>query len=307
MNDHSNKQSSGPELSGMRTFLFGALAFVWFAEMVQWGFLASSGGWQNIWTDFPPEAPQLATALSITHAIRAAAKGALFVMAVFGLKSRDPSARTALFVSMALVPPLNIVFPCRADGFPLGTTAVAAIFSTILWLSLFLFREPAQGPEQRSIQLPPSRWEMLQYIWFAVNSTALTLMAFLFLSGPRTALDFIFPSLSGLLHTYEAGLSSMISSNLSSGTHLLALAIASWMATVYCRRYSTLRQAMTVASTLHAGLIYLLPLRRIVLEIGGSSATSSILVAFAPLLVGWVLYAAISNRVELRKRQEAYI
>ncbi len=73
MNDHSNKQSSAPQLSTMRMFLFGALAFVWFAEMVQWGFLASSGGWQNIWTFFPPEAPQLATALSITHAIRAAA------------------------------------------------------------------------------------------------------------------------------------------------------------------------------------------------------------------------------------------
>jgi hypothetical protein len=80
----------------MRTFLFGALAFVWFAEMVQWGFLASSGGWQNIWTDFPTEAPQLAMVLSITHAIRAAAKGALGVMAVFGLRSKNPAARTAL-------------------------------------------------------------------------------------------------------------------------------------------------------------------------------------------------------------------
>lgn len=306
MNDHSNKESSAPQLSRMRTFLFGALAFVWFAEMVQWGFLASSGGWQNIWTYFPPEAPQLATALFITHAIRAAAKGALGVMAVFGLRSKNPATRTALFVSMALVPPLNIVFPCRADGFPLGTTAVAAIFSTILWGSFFLFREPAQQPEQRGIKLPPSRWEIFQYIWFAVNSAALTLMAFLFLVAPGTALNFIFPSLSSLLHTYEAGLSSMISSNLSSGTHLLALAIASWIATVYCRSNPTLRKAMTVTSTLHAGLICLLPLRRIILEVGGSSATSSILVPFVPLLVGWALYAAFSYRVE-PKRQEVYI
>jgi hypothetical protein len=64
---------------------------------------------------------------------------------------------------------------------------------------------------------------------------------------------------------------------------------------------------MTVASTVHAGLIYLLPLRRIILEIGGSSATSSILVVFVPLLVGWLFYAAFSYRVELKKQQEAYI
>lgn len=310
MNNHSYKQSPAPQLSRVRTFLFGALAFVWFAEMVQWGFLASSGGWQNIWTDFPPDAPQLATVLLITHAIRAAAKGALGVMAVFGLRSKNPAARTALFVSMALVPPLNLVFPCRADGFPLGTTAVAAIFSTILWVSFFLFREPAQQPEQKgtrgSVQLPLSRWETVQYIWFAVNSTALTLMAFLFLFAQRTALDFIFPSLSSLLHTYEAGLASMVSSNLSSGTHLLALAIVSWIATVYCRNNPALRQAMIVASTLNAGIICLLPLTRIILEIGGSSATSSILIAFAPLLIGWMLYAAFSYRVE-PKRQEVYI
>jgi hypothetical protein len=310
MDDRSNIQLSAPQLSRMRTFLFGALAFVWFAEMVQWGFLASSGGWQNVWTSFPPEAPQLAIALSITHAIRAAAKGALGVMAVFGLRSKNPAARTALFVTMALVPPLNIVFPCRADGFPLGTTAVAVIFSTILWVSFLLFKEPAQQPEQNekrdSVQLPPFQWETV-HIWLAVNSTALTLMAFLFLFEPRNALDFIFPSLSSLLHTYTAGLSSMISSNLSTGTHLLSLATASWIATVYCRSNPALRQAMTIASTVFAGLICLLPLRRIVLEIGGSSASSSILVAFAPLLIGWVLFAAFSYSLELKKQQEAYV
>ena len=311
MDDHPNKQSFVPQLSRMRTFLFGALAFVWFAEMVQWGFLASSGGWQNIWTDFPTEAPQLAAALSISHAIRAAAKGALGVMAVFGLRSKNPSTRTTLFVSMSLVPPLNIIFPCRADDFPLGTTAVAAIFSTILWVSFFLFREPAQQPPQKgsrgSTQLSPSPWETVRYLWFAVNATALTLMAFLFLSAPRTALDLIFPSLSGLLHTYEVGLSSMISSNLSSGTHLLALAIASWIATLYCRSNPATRYAMVIASTVHAGLICLLPLRRIILEIGGSSASSSILVTFVPLLVGWLFYAALSYKVEPKKQQEAYI
>jgi len=304
MNNFSNKQSSAPQLSKVRTFLFSALAFVWFAEMVQWGFLASTGGWQNIWKDI---APQLTTALLITHAIRAASKGALGVMAVFGLRSKNPATRTALFVSMSLVPPLNILFPCRADGFPLGTTAVAAIFSVILWISFFLFKEPIQQLERKPTQLPPSRWETVQYAWFAVNSAILTLMALFFLSAPRTALDLIFPSLSGLLHTYESGLGSMTSSNLSSGTHLLALAIASWIATVYSRNNSTLRYTMTAASIMHAGLICILALRRVILEIGRSSATSSILIVFAPLFVSWLFYVAFLYRVEIKKLQKAYV
>jgi len=225
-------------------------------------------------------------------------------MAVFGLRSKNPVTRTVLFVSMSLVPPLNIIFPCRADGFPLGTTAVAAIFSIILWTSFFLFKEPIQQSRD-SIQLPASRWETIQYLWFAVNSAALTFMALFFLSSPRTALDFIFPSLSDLFHSYETGLASVTSSNLSSGTHLLALAIASWISTVKSRSNPALRQAMTVASIVHAGLICLLPLRRIILEIDGSSTTSSILIAFAPLFVGWLFYAAVSYRVN--PKQQAYI
>lgn len=227
-------------------------------------------------------------------------------MAVFGLRSKNPVTRTVLFVSMALVPPLNIIFPCRADGFPLGTTAVAAIFSVILWTSFFLFKEPSQQSRD-SVQLPPSHWETVQYLWFAINATVLSLMALLFLSAPRSALDFIFPSLSDLFHSYETGLASMTSSNLSSGTHLLALAIASWTATAYCRSNPALRQAMTVTSTVHAGLICLLPLRRVFLEISGSSAASSILVTFAPLFIGWMLYTAFSYKAELKKLQEANI
>ena len=303
MNDYSNKLSTAPQLSKVRTFLFGALAFVWFAEMVQWGFLASTGGWQNIWKDI---APQLSTALLITHAIRAAAKGALGVMAVFGLRSKNPFTRTVLFVSMALVPPLNILFPCRADGFPMGTTSVAAVFSIILWTSFFLFKEPFQQSKD-PVQVPLSQWKTVQTTWFAVNSAALTLMALFFLSAPRTASDFIFPSLSDLFQSYETGLASMTSSNLSSGTHLLALAIASWIATVYGRNNPTVRQAMTAASIVHAGLICLLPLRRVILEIGGSSATSSILIAFFPLFVGWLLYAAFSYSVEIKNLQKVHI
>jgi len=305
MNNLSNKQSTTPQLSKVRTFLFGALAFMWFAEMVQWGFLASTGGWQNVWKDI---APQLTTALLVTHAIRAAAKGALGVMAIFGLRSKNPVTRTVLFVSMSLVPPLNILFPCRADGFPLGTTAVAAIFSAILWTSFFIFKEPIQRTgASDSSATPSSRWESVQHTWFAVNSAALTLMALFFLSAPRIALDFIFPSLSDLFHSYETGLASMTSSNLSSGTHLLALAIASWIATVNSRSNPALRQAMTVASVVHAGLICLLPLRRVILEIGGGSATSSLLIAFAPLFVGWLLYAAFSYNFEISKLQKAYV
>jgi len=304
MKDLLNKQSTAPQLSKARTFLFGALAFVWFGEMVQWGFLASTGGWQNVWKDI---APQLTTALLITHAIRAAAKGALGVMAIFGLRSKNPLTRTVLYVSMSLVPPLNILFPCRADGFPIGTTAVAAIFSAILWVSFFLFKEPIQQTgASDSSATPSSRWESVQHIWFAVNSAALSLIALFFLSAPRTALDFIFPSLSDLFHSYETGLASMTSSNLSSGTHLLALAIASWVATVNSRSNPTLRKAITTASTIHAGLICLLPLRRIILEIGGSSTTTSILISFAPLFVGWVLYEVVSRSSKLKKRQEAY-
>ena len=304
MSEFSYKQSTTPQLSRVRTFLFGALAFVWFAEMVQWGFLASTGGWQNIWKNV---APQLTTALLITHAIRAAAKGALGVMAIFGLRSKNPLTRSVLYISMSLVPPLNILFPCRADGFPLGTTAVAAVFSAILWISFFVFKEPIQRDETKnSAAMPPSGWEVIQYAWSAVNSVALTLMALFFLSAPRIGLDFVFPSLSALFHSYETGLASMTSSNLSSGTHLLALAIALWIATVNSRSNPTLRQAMTAASIVHSGLICLLPLRRVILEIGGSSATSSILIAFAPLFAGWLLYAAFSSKVEFKKRQGAY-
>ena len=311
MNDHSNKESSAPKLSRVRTFLFGALAFVWFSEMMLWGFQTFSESWTNVWKMIPPENPLLAMALYITHATEAPLKGALGVLAVFGLRSRNPTARTALFLSMALVPPLNIAFQFRAQGFPLGSVAVATVFSTILWGSFFLFRESTGQPEQKgttgSGQLPPSRREVFQYVWFALNSAVLTLMAFLFLFWPRTALNSVLPSLSSLLNTHEGELSSLVVSNLGPGAHLLALATASWIATVYCRSNPTLRQAVTIASILNAGLMILLPLRRMILEFGGSSAVSSILVLFIPLLVGWLFYAAFSYRVELQKQQEAYI
>jgi hypothetical protein len=66
---------------------------------------------------FPPDNPQLTDALYITHAFEAPLKAALLVLALFGLLSRNPAARTALFVSMSLVPPINIAFHFRAQGF----------------------------------------------------------------------------------------------------------------------------------------------------------------------------------------------
>lgn len=311
MNDHSKEESSVLQLSRIRTFLFGALAAGWFTEMVFLGFQTFSKVWTSLWQVVPPENPQLATALSIIWAVAAPAKGALFVMAIFGLRSKNPIARTALFVSMALIPPLNLAFPFRQQGFLLRPVAVATVLSIILWGSFFLFREPAQQPEQKGTrgasQVPPSRWEIVQYVWFAAYSAALTLMAFLFLFAPGTALSVTLPCLSSLLNTHEGEPPGLIHSTIASGTHLLALAVASWIATAYSRENPALRKAMAVASTVHAGLFLLFPLRQMALGFGANCAASSILVAFVPLLVGWLLYAAFSSRVELQKRQEAYI
>jgi hypothetical protein len=300
-----------PQRSGIRTFLFVALAVVWFTEMVFLGFQSFSKVWTDLWQVVPPENPQLETALSIIWALAAPAKGALCVMAVFGLRSRDPFVRTALFASMALISPLNIAFPFRQQGFLLQPVAVATVLSSILWESFFLFREPAQQPAQKetraSVQWPPARWESVQYAWFAAYSTALTLMALLLLFWPRIALSFILPWLSSLLNTHEGELSGLIHSAMASGTHLLALAIASWIATAYGRSNPALRKAVAAASMVHAGLFLIFPLRQIVLGFGAGSATSSILVIFSLLFVGWVLYAAFSFKVELKKQQEVYI
>ncbi len=291
-----------PHLSRIRTLLFVAFVFVWFGEMVLWGLQSLSEAWTTVWGMVPPEDPQLATALDMTHAVEAAAKGALGVLAVFALRSKNPSTRTALYVSMALVPPLNIAFPFREEGFPLRSMVVGTVFSIILWGLFLLFREPTQQPEQRgtrgSSQSPPSRWETFQYIWFAFNAATLTLIAVLWLFWPRTALNLSIPSLASVLNAHDGGPSSLIRSNTTNGTHLLALATATWIATLYCRSNPTLRHAVTIASIVHAGLICLLPLRQIILEFGGNGATSSMLVLFVPLLAGWVLYGAVSYRVK---------
>ena len=309
MNTH-NEELSAPQLSRVRTFLFWGLAFVWFSEMMFLGFPSLAKVHSYMWQVPLPENPQLETALYIAWALGAPAKGALFVMAIIGLRSKNPSTRAILFASSSLVPPLNIAFPFRQQGFLFGPVAVATTLSTILWVSFFLIKERSLQPEQKgtggSAQSPPSSWEIFQYVWFAVSSAALTLIAFLFLFGTRTALNFVFPCLTGLFSANEEALSSLIHSTMAAGTHVLALAVASWIATVKCRSNPTLRQAMTIASTVYAGLFFVFPLRQIALEFGGNCAMSSVLVLFVLLLAGWVLYAAFSYRIESKKRQKAY-
>lgn len=311
MKSNRSKESFAPQLSRIRTFLFGAFAVVWFTEMVFLGFPSFSKVWTVLWQVVPPQDPGLATALSVLWAVAAPAKGALFVMALFGLRSRDPFVRTVLFASMALIPPLNLAFPFRQQSFLLQPVAVATVLSIILWGSFLLSRESTRGVEQKgtrhSEQWPPSLSEIFQNVWFAVYSIVLSLIALLLLFWPRTALRSILPCLFSLLNTHEAELSGLIHSAMASGTHLLALATATWIATAYCRSHPALGKAVTVASTVHAGLFLLFPLRQIIQGFGESCATSSILAAFVPLLVGWVLCVAFSYRANLQKRQEAYI
>ncbi len=292
--------SPDPHLSRIRTILFGLVACIWLSEMVFLGFQTFSAVWTRLWQVTPPSDPQLVTALSVVWAVAAPAKGALFVMAVLGLRSRNPSVRTALYASMALIPPLNIAFPFRQQGFLFKPVAVAATLSVIFWGAFFLFREPAQRSEREgpgsSGLLPASRWEVVQAGWFAVYSAALTLVALLFLLWPRSALSVTLPCLSGSLVAHEGELSGLIHSAMASGTHLLALAVACWIATVSGRRSPELRRAVALASTVHAGLFAVFPLRQLVLGFGGKCATSSLLIVSVPLFVCWVLYIAFDAR-----------
>jgi len=281
--------------------LFGVLAFFSFSEMV-FGFQPLSKVWTDFWRIIPPENPQLAAALYITLAVAAPAKGALCVMAVFGVISKNPFALTVLFLSTALVPPLNLVFPFRQQDFLSSSAPIVGIIA-ILWMAFFLFKEPTPQTEQRgtrgSGQLPPSRWETFQYLWFAVNSAALTFMALLLLFGQKTALSFILPCLSSIAKYSNGWLLSLTDVNMHSGIHLLALAAASWTATVYCRHNPALRKALAAANTLNAGLFTIFPIRQITQDLGGDCATSSILIVFVPLFVGWVLYVIVDARRSL--------
>jgi len=285
------------ELSRVRNFLFVALALVWFSEMNFLGFQTLSGIWAQLWQVTPPEDPQLATTLFVTWSIGAPAKGALFVMAIFGLRSRQPSTRNALYASMALVPPLNIIFPFRYQGLLPGPVMVATTLSIILWGSFFLFRERTPAAERlRSSFSAASSWEKFRYFWFAATSMMLTLFAILLLFWPVVILRLALPGHAGLLNPDNSQLSSLIHVSMACGTHFLAVSTACWLATVNCRRHPALGRAVAVAITVLAALFVVFPIRQIVQDTGLASATPSILMISFPLFFGWLLYLVFDAR-----------
>ncbi|HEU5184437.1 MAG TPA: hypothetical protein VFU01_07700 [Gemmatimonadaceae bacterium] len=286
-------ETSGAQLSRWRQFLFWALVVVWFSEMLLWGLRSLAEGWgTSIWLVPTPEDPELATALYMTRAFHAPDKAALGVLAVFALRSRDAFARTALFASMALVPPLNVAFQFRAQGFPVQPTMIGTTLSILLWVSFFLFPERSVQPKQNEGRTS-SRWDRFRYTWFSLYAVVLTALGLLSLFAPRTHLALTFPCSEGLLAAHEAQLSPLVISDMGIGTHLMALGVAMWFATVRGSTNRTLRHAATSSAIVHTGLICALPLRLIAVELGGRCAASSIAIVFLPLLVGWLVYAAI--------------
>jgi len=247
--------AAAPQLSRVRTFLFGGLAVVWFGEMLFTGVQPFAETWTRFWRMYAPDNPQLAAALYITHAFEAPLKAALLVLALFGLLSRNPSARTALFVSMSLVPPVNIGFHFRAQGFPLSSMTIATVLSSILWVSFLLITEPAHQAERSETTGP---WDIFRYAWFALSATVLTVMASLFLFAPNTVLYWEFPCLSDVFAAHQGELASLRVSTLAAGSHLTALATATWLATAHSRNNRTRRQAITLASITYTGLVCLL-------------------------------------------------
>jgi hypothetical protein len=279
-------------LSRVRTVLFGGLALVWFGEMLLTGVQPFAETWTRFWKMYPPDNRQLAAALYITHAFEAPLKAALLVLALFGLLSTNASARTALFVSMSLVPPINIAFHFRAQGFPVSSMTIATVLSSILWVSFVLFREPAQHAEASEAT---GSWEIFRPAWFALSASVLSVLALLFLFTPNTVLYWEFPCLSDVFDAHQGELASLSVSTLAAGSHLTALATATWFATAHSRSNRTLRQAMTLASIAYAGLVCVLPLRQIISHAGWNCSTSPVLIPFVALLVGWLTYAALGR------------
>jgi hypothetical protein len=298
---NQNEVIPGSQLSKVRTFLFWCLAVVWFSEMLFLGVPFLNRVWIDLWQVVPPGDSQLASASMIIGAVGAPVKGAFFIMAVWGIRSTNPSTRTALFISMSLVPPFNVAMPFRYQGFVLGPTMVGSVLSIILWGSFFLFKEPYGQPKAKEInsQSTLSGWEIFQYTLFIITSIVITILAFLFLFFPKTALELSLPCIPNILNSSQTELSGMIYHSMASGTHLLALAIGSWIATANCRRNPLLRQAMTIAITAFIALFFIFPIRHMIAAFGVKCITSSILYAFALLLVSWLIYA-FSDRVKFR-------
>lgn len=290
--------SSPPRLHKARTVVLWGLAVVWFAEMALSAVRPLTEKWTQFWEYVAPDDPRL----YLTYAILAAAKGALCVLAVYALRSRSPFVRSVLFIPMALVPPLNVIFPFQAQGFLLRPTLIGATLSVILWQTFFLLRDDVERSIPRlstSGRSRASRWPVAQYVWFAANAVVLTVAGALFLFAPAEGVRLAFPCVSGSGDTYPSGLRLV---GMVVGTHLTAVATATWLGTYYSRSNTTVRQAVAAANTLHAFVLCALPLAQLTLAAGRACAASSLLVYSIPLLGGWLAYLAILYRITLTDR-----
>ena len=290
--------SSPPRLHTARTIVLWGLAIVWFVEMALSAVRPLTEKWTQFWVYVAPDDPRL----YLTYAILAAAKGALGVLAVYAIRSRSPFARSALFIPMALVPPLNVVFPFQAQGFLLRPTLIGTTLSVILWQTFFLMKDDAESSSARVstvVRSPLSGWHAVQYAWFAANAVGLTLVAALFLFAPEEGVRLAFPCVAGSGDTYPSGLTLV---GLVVGTHLTAVATATWLGTYYSRSNATIRQAVAAANTLHATVLCALPLAQLAFSAGRACAASSLLVYSIPLLGGWLAYLAFRYRIALTER-----
>ena len=297
--------SSRIRLSRARTVLLWGLAIVWFSEMALWDLRPLSEVWTRFWVLVAPPDPQLTTVLHLTHATEGAVKGAFGALAVFALRSGVPFVRTALFVPMAFVPPLNLLFQFRAQGFPIRPTLIGATLTVILWQTFFLFRDgdpqPPRRPEEPPARLRMTAADLATIAWLGVNAAVLSAAAMLFLVTPDTGLRLAFGCLTSGVGATAPMPPGLTWSAMAVGTHLTALSIAAWIGVFTVHRSPIVRRAVASASTVHAALLCLVPLRQLV-PMGGGCATSSLLAWSAPLLAGWLLYAALSYRTSLAAR-----
>jgi len=288
-------------LSRTRTVVLWGLLIVWFSEMTITSVQPLSEWWTQAWKMGLPEDSQLATALYLTHSLEGAAKGALGVMAMFALRSGSPFVRAALFVPMALVPPLNVAFPIREQGFLPRPTMIASILSIILWGSFLLFREGTNSSPP-TMDGPRKRSPSLGDFWFAANAMILTLAAGMFFFAPTAALRLTLACLSVVLDKPAGSTTALMLTALAVGSHLTAVATATWIATLYERRDSRVRMAVALGNTLNAALLCLVPLRHLTTEAGRDCTSSSILIYAVPLLAGWLIYDALSYHETLTRR-----
>lgn len=293
--------TSAAKLSRTRTVVLWGLLIVWFGEMTITSVRPLADWWTQAWKMAVPDDPHLAIALYLTHTLEGAAKGALGVLAVFALRSKSPFVRTALFVPMALVPPLNLAFPIREQGFLSRPTMIASVLSLILWGSFILFRERGEQP-----QLPTgaraNRSASFGDLWFVANAIVLTLAAGMFLFAPAVVLKLTLPCLSGVIDGSGGETAAVTLTALAVGSHLTAVATATWIGAFYRRRDSTVRTAVAVANTLNAGLLCFVPLIRLALDTGRDCALSSLLIYAIPLFAGWLIYDTLRYRPALTRR-----